>query len=163
MPTNDDSIRARLAEIRASAGVPHSQISLEVLYFLPKGFLDSYAELFSKAVKSDGGSDAQGQRAANDGELGKAQTKNGGGAKTNGRRYKRTFVVLDENALELKTRVDKRLRSLAKQIRAELDLTKRERDVLAQGRKAEQCGQCRGFMQDGWRFCPLCGRDRRID
>ena len=157
MPTNDDSVRARLAEIRASAGVPHRQVSMEVLYFLPKGFLDSYAELFSKAVKSDGGSDAQGQRAAEDGKLGKAP---GTGAKP-GRRYKKTFVVLDEDALELKTRVDKRLRLLAKEIRGNLDLSKAERARLAEGRKAEQCAGCRGFMQDGWKFCPLCGRDKR--
>lgn len=161
MPSNDDSVRARLAEIRASAGVPHSQISMEVLYFLPKGFLDSYAELFSKAVKSDGGSNAQGERAAQDGELGKAQVKGPGGAKTNGRRYKKTFVVLDERALELKTRIDKRLRLLAKLIRAELDLSAAEHKRLAEARKAEQCSGCRGFLQDGWRYCPLCGKDKR--
>lgn len=152
MPSpNDDSVRSRLAEIRAAAGVPHSQISMEVLYFLPKGFLDQYAEMFSAAVKSDGGSSAAGARARQDGELGKAR---GTGAKTTGRKYKKTFVVMDEKALELKTRVDKRLRMLAREIEGEL-ASKGKGDEG--GKKMMACGGCRGFIQSQWAYCPRCG------
>lgn len=149
MSTLDDRLRTRLAEIRASAGVPHAQLALEVLYFLPKGFLDAYANLFTTAVKADSGESARNQSQQDAGELGKAR---GNGAKP-GRRYKKSWIVQDEKALQLKDRVDKRLRAMAGDIAGEL---------AGGDGPAHQanCVGCRTFLQVNWRYCPRCGKDR---
>lgn len=143
----DDKVRARLAEIRASAGVPHAQVALDVLYFLPKAFLDQYADMFTRAVKSDGGEDARNRSQVEAGEVGKATGGTTGGA---GKRYKRTFVVLDERALSLKTGIDKRLRQIARDIEVGLSGV----EVKA---STAQCGSCGMFLQARWKFCPMDG------
>lgn len=147
MDQYDDKVRTRLAEIQAAAGVPHSQISLEVLYFLPAGFLNAYMTMFTRAVKADGGESGRNSSQQEAGALGKAR---GAGAKTNGKRYKKTFVVLDERALQTKTTVDKRLRSMAR----EIEILLAGGDVKAtQG----QCDHCGMFVQGSWKFCPQDG------
>jgi hypothetical protein len=143
----DDKVRARLAEIRASAGVPHAQITLEVLYFLPKAFLQQYADMFTRAVKADGGEDARNRSQHEAGEVGKATGGSSGGA---GKRYKKTFVVLDEHALELKTGIDKRLRMIARDIEGGLSGQVAEK-------RTSQCSSCGMFLQLGWKFCPKDG------
>lgn len=142
----DDKVRSRLAEIRAAAGVPHAQISLEVLYFLPEKFLSAYQAMFTKALKADGGEDQRARSQAEAGEVGKAS---GGGAAP-GRRYKKTFVVLDEKALDLKTMIDKRLRMIGREVET----------VLAGGqleRQDRRCPSCGTFVQARWSFCPMEG------
>lgn len=150
MSTLDDRLRGRLAEIRAAAGVPHAQISLEVLYFLPKGFLDAYAELFTRALKADGGEGARGEAQQQTGALGKARVIGAGGAKPLKKRFKKTFVVQDEKLLAVKTMVDKRLRALAREVET----------LLAGGEveaATETCGKCRVVVKTSWRYCPRCG------
>lgn len=149
--TLDDKVRTRLAEIRAAAGVPHAQVSLDVLYYLPAGFLSTYAEMFQRAVKSDAGGAATAERQQAAGELGKAKVTGAGGAKTTGKRYKKTFVVLDERALELKTAVDKRLRNIGRDLRAALDGA----DFVAGDQP--RCSGCGNIMMPGWNFCPKDG------
>lgn len=150
----DDKVRSRLAEIRAAAGVPHSQISMEVLYFLPKDFIQTYGVLFTQAVKSDGGEDARSAQQTDGATVGKvAVTKTGAGPTVGAakKRYKKTFVVLDEKALEIKTRMDKRLRGMAREIQAELAGS----DRADSG--ARCCSKCGMFMQLTWGFCPKDG------
>ncbi|MGX9924135.1 hypothetical protein ACWIG4_30275 [Streptomyces sp. NPDC002248] len=160
--TLDDRLRTRLAEIRAAAGVPHAQVSLEVLYFLPKEFLDAYATLFSRALKSDGGESARGQMASEQGELGKSpKTAVRGGGK---RRFKKSFTVLDEGALDLKGRMDKRLRMLGREIVREIDAAELSRRGVRNtegekgAKRVAQCEGCRSFVAVGWRFCSWCGK-----
>lgn len=148
MTTLDDRLRSRLAEIRAAAGVPHAQLSLDVLYFLPKGFLDTYAELFTRAVKADGGESARNDAQQQQAGVGKAT---GPGAKTAKRRWKKTFVVQDERLLLVKTMVDKRLRALAREMQVLLDGGDVERAT-------EMCGRCHTIVKPNWRFCPHCGK-----
>lgn len=155
MDAYDERLRSRLAEIRASAGVPHAQVSMEVLYFLPEMFLKQYQAMFSQALKSDGGEDARNRAQAQVGEVGKATGGRSGGA---GRRYKKSFIVLDEKALELKTTMDKRLRAIARDIRSGLS----GEDVVNQ-RKVSQCIRCGTFLQSSWRFCPLDGTGQPTD
>lgn len=149
----DDKVRARLAEIRAAAGVPHSQISLEVLYFLPEGFLTHYQALFTRALKSDGGEDQRARSQAEAGQVGKATGGTTGGAP---RRYKRAFVVLDEKALDLKSSIDKRLRMIGRDIRS--GLAGEEMD-----RADRRCPSCGTFVQNRWKFCPLEGSSLSTD
>lgn len=148
----DDRLRTRLAEIRSAAGVPHSQVALECLYFLPAQFLTQYQELFSRALKSDGGESGRNTSQQQAGDLGKAT---GTGAKP-GRRYKKAFVVLDEKALDLKSTIDKRLRMVARDI-----------DSVLSGEQVEKaesrCPRCGTFVQNRWRYCPLDGTPLNID
>jgi hypothetical protein len=146
----DDKVRARLAEIRAAAGVPHAQVSMEVLYFLPRGFLEVYATIFSLALKSDGGGSQVAAAQQEQGALGKAR---GRGAKTNGKRYKRNFVVLDEMALELKKAMDKRLRNIGRDAMQAL-----AGGEFKTGATETRCASCGMFLQTGWRFCPKDGK-----
>lgn len=154
MDALDDKVRTRLAEIRAAAGVPHSQISLEVLYFLPEGFLNNYISLFTKALKSDGGEDARNRSQAEAGALGKATGGTSGGS--GGRRYKKSFVVLDEKALDLKTAIDKRLRMIGRDIRQGLAGEMTEDSTM-------RCGSCGAFVQGRWKYCPMDGSSLLID
>lgn len=146
----DDKLRARLAEIMAAAGVPHSEIALEVLFFLPKDFLNAYEQMFTRAVKADGGESRRAEAQANAGEVGKAR---GTGAKTTGKRYKKTFVIMDQKALDLKSRMDKRLRMMGREISA--GLVGEPGQVGSLGPHA--CGTCGTFLQAQWKFCPKDG------
>lgn len=148
---HDDKVRQRLAEIRAAAGVPHSQISLEVLYFLPRDFIVQYSELFSRAVRADNGEGARAAAQQAQAQVGKAQ----GGATPPLRRHKRAWFIVDQRALNAKTRIDKRLRRLAVEINEELaDLGGTE------AKPQLQCKGCRLYLQDAWKYCPQCGKDR---
>ncbi len=151
----EDKVRSRVAEIRAAAGVPHAQIALEVLYYLPPRFLAAYADLFTRAVVADGGMGGRGQSQADAGVVGKAASvKDGsgptvqGGAKT----FKKTFVVLDERCLDYKQTVDKRLRGFAKEIEQIIAGIEVDRKAAT-----TRCGGCGGFTQAGWVFCARCG------
>jgi hypothetical protein len=154
MDAYDDKLRTRLAEIRASAGVPHSQISLEVLYFLPQAFLTQYQEMFVRALKSDGGED---QRNRSQQEAGQVEKAAGG---STGRRYKKSFVVLDEKALDLKSTIDKRLRMVARDIRAGLA---GESEEAREAGGPTRCGRCGTFISRGWKYCPKDGSPQVID
>lgn len=148
----DDKVRSRLAEIRAAAGVPHAQISLEVLYFLPERFLKAYQDMFTRALKSDGGESARAKSQAEAGEVGKARGSTGGG----GRRYKKSFVVLDEKALDLKSQIDKRLRMIGREVETAL--------VGGEVRREEaRCPSCGAFVQARWKFCPMEGARLKVE
>lgn len=151
MDALDDKVRSRLAEIRASAGVPHAQISLDVLYFLPERFLRAYADMFTKALKADGGEDQRARSQAEAGEVGKAPGGSGGG-----RRYKKTFVVLDEKALDLKSQIDKRLRMVGREIETILTGGSMEKQDI-------RCPSCGAFVQARWKFCPMEGARLTFD
>lgn len=142
----DDKVRTRLAQIRASAGVPHAQIALDVLYYLPKAFLDQYTDMFTRAVKADGGESTRNQSQLDSAQVGKAS---GSGAKP-GRRYKKTFVVLDEKALDIKSAIDKRLRMMARDIESQLAGGE-------MGKASNRCGTCGTFIQNRWKYCPMDG------
>ena len=156
MPENvEDKLRSRLAEIRAAAGVPHAQVSLEVLYFLPPRFLDAYSALFSGAVVADGGMGGRGESQAAAGQLGKAAAvKDGSGptVQAGGKRYKKSFVVLDERLLQAKSGIDKRLRWLARDIEAIIAGVEVDKDA-----KQTRCEGCGAFMQPAWLHCTRCG------
>lgn len=158
----EEPLRIRLAEIMSGAGLGYNQISLEILYLLPEEFVNRYIWLWEKALGPAGGGDAKGQQLARDAELGKAQTKTqrkgeivGTGAGGQGKKFKRIGMsVRDEKALELKTRIDRRLRSIARDIR-DYGLSA---DGQGGGRRlSAQCSICGRVMDDSWIHCPFDG------
>lgn len=172
----NDQVRRRLAEIRASAGVPSSQVSLEVLYMLPGEFLRQYEQLFGRALKADGGEAARNGQQQAMAAVGKALVRGGSGtrpntsqvgpsARGNGRRFKKSFIVQDERALRLKSLMDKRLRRIAQEIDHELAAlnTSTKTEWVAEvgsNKRSLQCHDCKMFLQYGWQYCPQCGLNR---
>lgn len=175
MSTDDDKIRTRLAEIMSSAGLGYNQIALEILYLLPKEFIERYIWLWEKALGPAGGGDVRGQQLARDANLDRAQvsSKDKGNLPTVGavgKRYKKIFVIKDEYAFDLKHKIDKRLRGMAREIRTELEGLEEEngrgrsgsggrggRRDRAEGRIAQQCKACGKIMHGDYNFCPYDG------
>lgn len=169
MSTEDEKIRTRLAEIMSSAGLGYNQISLEILYLLPAEFVNRYIWLWEKALGPAGSGDARGQQLARDANLGRAQTKTaakgnkiGAGAGGQGKKFKRIGMsIRDERALELKSRIDRRLRSIARDIR-NFELDDRDSSWLSE-KKTAQCASCGRIMDESWVHCPYDGSLIRLD
>lgn len=162
----DRAARDKYTDFLAAAGVSADRMALEVLYWLPQDFLDLYQELYMRGLRgTDGGTGDRGRAATETGELAKAARKttrdgsfagSGGG----GKRYKKYWVVADERALELKTKIDKRLRSMTRDIRdelSEMDFRDRrgERPRLRVGRSG--CPECGLIVSPVWMYCSRCG------
>lgn len=73
-----------------------------------------------------------------------------------GRRHRTVWTVRDERALEMKGRIDRKLRRLGRELRGFLG---DEGETLA----ARRCSgrSCKRFVELEWRFCPHCGADQR--
>lgn len=162
---------AKFADMMAAGGVGHDRMALELLYWLPRDFLDLYQELYMRGLaNTDGGTGARGSAQRQTAAVGKAAANTAAGQK----KFKRYWVVQDEEALELKERIDKRLRSITREIRDELT----EMDFLRSRRGTEKearvktatgkssgkfkiargiCGECGILMAKHWRYCPRCG------
>lgn len=143
---------SRFADLAASAGVPYTQISQQLLFFLPPDFVHTYEDLFHRAFagKDDGGINARGQATAEQATIGKATGKGLaglGGAKR--KTFKRYWVIADETAVHLKGRVDRRLRLIARDITAELN---QQPEV-----SAPSCASCGRRISTDWSFCPYDG------
>jgi len=191
--------RTMFTDLMASAGLGNHRIAKEVIYFMPQVLLDVYEELWYMGTggKDGGGTGARGAAQSEAGALGKAGTDNKGSYRTNSgqkgtmyvsgggsskrRKYKKYWVIADEDALDIKDRADKRLRGLARDLRAELDELKMlrklgpERLAEAQkgrrvkegetGREVERAGtrigwrcSCGKLMRADWEHCPYDGR-----
>lgn len=150
----------RFAELMSNAGVPAARMATEVLYMLPRGFVDVYQEVFIRALggKDDGGTNARGQAQAEAGVVGKAKGQTGMGSSAGGKTFKKHWVIADERMLDLKTRIDKRLRAMAREIRDEIEGLDSPAGV--EGRAGRpQCPTCKGLLGVGWRFCATCGHN----
>lgn len=144
-------------DMMASAGVDHRRMAQELLFFLPRGFCDAYEQLWYRGVAAkgtDGGSDERGRGNLAKAELGRAEGGRSGGAGKR-RSHKKYWVIADERALEIKDRVDKRLRGIAR----EIDLELKEQDGRAESRArgARACGDCGRLVGEGWKYCPYDG------
>lgn len=109
-----DKVRIRLQEILNSAGVDQGRVGIEVLYWLPAEFVRLYEELFMRGLHLGDGDD--GEKAGEDEGriIAKVKSDRRGkkgsmAAQGGGKRYKTEWVVKDEQALEIKRRVDRRL------------------------------------------------------
>lgn len=120
----EDGVRARLQEILVASGVKSSEVALEVLFWLPVGFVREYGELYMRALAlGDGSVGENGAKAGEDqGRLvakvpSKLRgTEKGLSAQGGGKRYKTEWVVKDEQALALKARIDRKLGKLAEEM-----------------------------------------------
>lgn len=161
--------QSRFTEMMASAGVDPRRMSIEVLFYLPRDFLDAYAELWHRALGADdAGVDGRSAQQQEIGTTGKAQVKareNARGesyireASGGGKKFKKYWLIRDSDLLDMKTRLDKRLRVIGREIRAELSGSD---DALLSGESRPTCSRCSKIMRDDYRFCPSCGQDLRI-
>lgn len=148
-------------DMMASGGVDHRRMAQELLFFLPRGFCDAYEQLWYRGVAAkgtDGGSDERGRSNLAKAELGRAQGGGKGGAGKR-RSHKKYWVIADERALEIKDRVDKRLRGIAREIQQELKEIDDERNggKAGEGKSARMCGECGRLVGEGWKYCPYDG------
>lgn len=177
-PKVETEVRRRLTEMAAAGGVPHSRASLEVLYLLPDGFLSAWVALFDAALKLPTSSAGAGVR---QGELGKANSGGGtlpgthkglrvssgvesgdaphlgGGAPKKG---PGGWHVKDPRALEIKGRMDKRLRAMAREIRRDLAGVEDAGKGGGEGGRGAsilQCSGCGRIAEKDWQWCPHCG------
>jgi hypothetical protein len=114
-----DAVRVRLQEAMVSAGVGHGRVALEVLYWLPQEFVRDYQELYMRALHLGDGDDRERPgkdegrvkakvKAAKRGKRGSMEARAKAG------KYKKEWVVKDEEALEVKRQVDKKLVELVR-------------------------------------------------
>lgn len=171
-------VEQKFGEMMAAAGVDTRRAALQVLYYLPDGFVENYEALFDRALKIAGESTPTGDSA---GALGKAPSGTSGskGNKTQlrggqGKKYKVIWTVLDDDLLDFKHRVDKRLRALGREIQAELlgvgngGLSEGREDadgsgvVRILGKYCPGKGCSRRLKNEQWRFCQDCGTELRF-
>jgi len=172
-----------LAEILSSGGVGYGQVSQEVLYMLPREFLDKYVQLWYMALGPL--IQGQGQQMTRDGELGRAKTQTGKKGKVTGagaggeaKRYRKSgYSIRNELAFQLKDRIDKRLRGIARELRLTLsDLEARQNTAYGsvkgvknevEGRADKRAGANGNATEstgntlkstNGMRRCIKCGR-----
>lgn len=156
------AVEQRIAEMVSSGGLTMGRGAIEILYLLPPDFVEAYTELFHQALTgTDGGSGARGEAAAKTRALGRAPGK----AAKNTRRFRGLWTIGSEKALQNKELADKRLRTLARDIKR--GLQQLEQEELAKGKKGAKgmkqflershCPNCRQFVKIEWKYCPSCG------
>lgn len=142
----------------------------EVIRALPDSFVAVYEALWVKSLDSgDGtaghplsgrgadlempGGKATGQWRVSSGEATTLGRRNGPELKTVG---KTARTMRDERAFRLKTKIDKRLRQMAREISAFLEGT----DLRAATQRV-CAGRCKKFGEKDWSYCPSCGSPMR--
>lgn len=158
----DNAVRDRLTEIFAAAGLSSNRAALELLFLLPRDFLETYEKLFERALKLDGASAAGALK--NAAVLGKSKggTSATTGRKTQlssggGKKYKTFWLIKDDGALALKHTLDKKLRRLGREVQNDLDDLQDMADGVEVKGKC-RCGRCGMIMAKDWNFCPGCGQ-----
>ena len=130
---------------------------------LPSSLREQYELLFCRAYGSDPAVSV-GDSSVIRG-VGKPQSRvNSGssekvpGARTNGKKAgaNTRSIVKDGRAYELKLRVDRRLRRLAREIRDELADEQR-------GRTIRVCTRCARIGEEEWGWCPHCGHEMKTE
>lgn len=159
--------RDALRELVSSGGVGIESVGTQVLYMLPDTFIRFYEQLFTTALRVDGGA------VSGRGGIGKAKgasgtvlgSEVGAQAKGGGKKWKEPKQVIgSETALKLKGHIDRELTRMAFDGTQELT---RGRRGEGSG-KSKRCsgkiskydgtnGECGMFLSPKWKFCPRCG------
>lgn len=153
--------RVRIATALSNAGLSERAVNAEVLFMLPRTFTDAYFELFVEAwgltpISASSGGGVREDRS--DGGTG-TQTKNKESAAM-------SFGVRDRAALGRKSKVDRKLRNLAREIKGLMaGKEKGDTRVCSNERRGMNGGRgCGKFCEDSWLFCPWCGsRTQEMD
>lgn len=163
-------------DLMADAGLSGRSMRLELMNWIPADFRDQYMALTTRALRdTDGGMAARGESGRRTGDLGRAAAPSGwkaGGAGQ--KKYKTYWTIQDEAALELKSKIDRRLRSIAREIKFQLsdegnggnnEGNKGESKVgdnkvgaSGQGNKmGSRCDKCKVITSPSWKYCCNCG------
>lgn len=165
--------RDAIHELRASGGVSRSVVGIQVMYCLPDLFVKAYEELWDTATSGAIGA-VSGKGVEQDKGSGRATGKANGivlGSETGlqaaggGKTWRNpTDFLGSDRALALKTSVDKELQDLGALVVRELGALRKRSAVT--GSKRPLTPKCTGhgcgrFLKSGWKFCPVCGTERR--
>lgn len=126
----EDQVRLRLQSRLVSAGVRRGDVALEVLFWLPDSFMQEYQDLFMRALRlgdegTGAGKDegrlltrqrADGKEVGEEGKNGIVLKQGEHKGASPQKKYKTEWVVKDEQALEVKKRVDRRLEGLISRV-----------------------------------------------
>lgn len=179
----DREVEARLVEILAAAGIPEGRIRLEVLMHLPPEFARAYRRLHERALPETvrGGSGRLSEERALVKKVpgsarGKRQYVASGETHAQSARvWRGQWVVGDEDALELKGSIDRKLKRIARELEEALEKPAKAAGRASAGRKREEaksllaCSGCdrlldgivRAAMESPTReppnACPWCG------
>src|SRR5690242_20141481 len=111
-----------------------ADIEDEIHGYMPEKFVLVYYELVRR-----------GYRGMKDSLAGAADRVGGGDGSGPGGRGSEGAVIVSEDALARKRRIDRVLRQLARE------------DTLGAKKDAPKCARCKRFMQPDWKFCANCG------
>jgi hypothetical protein len=179
MSAVDDEVRRRLQQRLASGGVRQREVAFEVMWWLPREFVEAYERLFLRALSlgdegvnpgGDGVDEGRIVAKVKAGLRGKAGSM---AAQGGGKRYKTEWIVKDERALEVKARVDRRLRRLVDGVWDQVLKESRgstpgethgsrggsggegiELREMGKGKVRKVCRECGKMMRDDFVRCP---------
>lgn len=151
--------RRRLAGVMASAGLSSRSVAAEILFLLPEPFIRAYEELYNEAWGIAAGGRGDGGKGKN-GTVEAAGVGGRSGRIKDRPTEKLSLQVKSKRALEVKKRVDKKLRLLV----GEMGLDDGEKDGEGgNGRKVKGCRVCGLFTGIGWNYCARCGAKLSLD
>ena len=146
----------RLASALSAAGLNDRQVAAEVLLYLPETFVERYEELWHRAYGTGAVSVSDVGRSGvvkNDVRLRSNQADRVGGVGVGKKASARvTSVVHSGHAVNVKQRIDRKLRALAREIVAAMA------DGDARITMPRRCaGRCARWADPEWNYCPNCG------
>lgn len=158
----EDEVRRRITSIASSAGLSRGRVELEVLFLLPTEFVRMYRELFDYALADpvnpigDGGKD-EGRVKARGTARDPMKARSMSGAAGGGKRFVAgAWPVRNENALEAKRRLDRKLISSVD--KALEDARQGVRALLPRSNgdlQNPQCDTCGRIQSPNWVRCPF--------
>ena len=125
----------------------------------PQAFTEAYEllhdEVFGTGAVVQDENAIHGLGRANRGRISSDQTETRGGAVQKRKlSASRRAVIKDQRAFNEKTKIDKRLRKMAKEIYDFLNKEKQHVDKWWM-----RCAKCKKHAEDDWQFCPRCGAE----
>jgi len=143
----EDQVRLRLQSRLAGAGVKEREVAVEVLFWLPMEFVKEYEQLFARALSLGDRSSLQGMAGDEGRSVKKVKSSlhtrkpKGEAGAGKARVYRGEWIVKDEIALEIKKRVDRRLRGVVQGVREQV-LRELKKEIAARGsRGGEETGR----------------------
>ena len=145
----------KLAAALSAAGLNDRQVAAEVLMYLPDGFVTAYEGLWLAAYGTGAVRVADNPRNGvvkdQPPRVSSGTTDRMGGVGVSGKKSgaRVTSTLHSERALILKSRVDRKLRSLAREIVNDVDT------IISLPRRC--AGRCKRWADPEWSYCPNCG------